>query len=82
MALNPATGGALPASFFPLSNVGAIVSGIAVQATGTPTIVNAKVNGNQTSYLVNQTVNGQGSAQQIVPQYGNNGGQLTWIEIR
>lgn len=83
MALNPATGGLFTQSFFddangqPVSVNGTPVSGIAVNATGSPSVVTA--NGNP--YLVSQTTSGTGTVNQVNPPPGNHGGRLTWIEL-
>ncbi|MGH8158330.1 MAG: PilC/PilY family type IV pilus protein [Rhodanobacter sp.] len=83
MALNPATGGLFNQSFFddasgqPVTLNGTPVSGIAINATGSPSVVTA----NGKPYLVSQTVNGTGTVNQINPPPGNNGGRLTWIEL-
>jgi len=82
MALNPATGGAFTQSFFSsgtgtsITVGGQPVSGIAVNGTGSPSVVTA----NGSPYLISQTVTGTGSINQINPQ-NTNGGRLTWIEL-
>jgi len=82
MALNPATGGAFTQSFFSsgtgtsISVGGQPVSGIAVNGTGSPSVVTA----NGSPYLISQTVTGTGAINQINPQ-NTNGGRLTWIEL-
>ena len=82
MALNPATGAALPVSYFSNISSESIVSGVTTNATGSPSVVSANVNGKVDHYLINQTSNGQGVVQQINPEYSSNGGQLTWAQIR
>ena len=83
MALNPATGGAFSQSFFSSGSGGFVnvngspVSGIAVNATGSPSVVTA--NGNP--YLISQTTSGTGTVNQVNPPGGNLGGRLTWIEL-
>ena len=61
----------------PVSVNGTPVSGIAVNATGSPSVVTA--NGNP--YLVSQTTSGTGTVNQVNPPPGNHGGRLTWIEL-
>jgi type IV pilus assembly protein PilY1 len=83
MGINPATGGALSTAFFANSGGGFITvngvaaSGIAVNATGSPSVVMA--NGNP--YLISQTTTGAGTVNQINPPPPENGGRLTWIEL-
>jgi type IV pilus assembly protein PilY1 len=83
MALNPGTGGAFQQSFFStgggtFANVnGQPVSGIALNATGSPSVVTA----NGHPYLVNQTTTGAGTVNQINPPGGSLGGRLTWLEL-
>jgi type IV pilus assembly protein PilY1 len=82
MALNPGTGGAFQSSFFSTGtgfpNVnGQPVSGIAINATGSPSVVTA----NGHPYLVNQTTTGAGTVNQINPPGGSLGGRLTWLEL-
>lgn len=83
MALDPGTGGAFSQSFFANSagnfvNVnGAPVSGIALNATGSPSIVTAL---NHT-YLVSQTTTGAGTVNPVNPPGNSKGGRLTWLEI-
>ncbi|HTT13402.1 MAG TPA: PilC/PilY family type IV pilus protein [Burkholderiaceae bacterium] len=84
MALNPTSGGALPNSFFADSNNnfvtvnGSVVSGIALNATGSPSVVTASNN----PYLVNQTTSGIGTVNQINPPGGTTGGRVTWNQLR
>jgi len=84
MALNPTSGGALPNSFFADSGNnfvtvnGQVVSGIALNATGSPSVVTASGN----PYLVNQTTSGVGTVNQINPPGGTTGGRLTWTQLR
>ena len=82
MALNPGTGGAFTESFFSSGggfvNInGQPVSGIALGATGSPSVVTA----NNHPYLVNQTTTGAGTVNQINPPGGSKGGRLTWLEL-
>jgi len=84
MALSPTTGGALPNSFFSDANNnfvtinGSVVSGIALNATGSPSVVTAVGN----PYLVNQTSSGVGTVNKINPPGGTQGGRLTWTQLR
>jgi type IV pilus assembly protein PilY1 len=84
MGLSPATGSAFPQSFFASSSGqfitinGGSVSGIALNATGSPSVVTA----NNEPFMVNQTVSGTGIVNQINPPSGSNGQRLTWLELR
>lgn len=84
MAINPATGGAFTNSFFGDANHNFLninnqaVSGIALSGTGSPSVVTAGTN----TYLVTQTVGGQGALAQVNPPGGTMGSRLTWIEKR
>lgn len=84
MGLSPANGGAFTQSFFASStgqfvNVnGSPVSGVALNATGSPSVVTA----NNEPFLVNQTVTGVGTVNQINPPSGSNGQRLTWLQLR
>jgi type IV pilus assembly protein PilY1 len=84
MALSPTTGGALPSSFFADANNnfvtvnGSVVSGIALNATGSPSVVTAA----GSPYLVNQTTSGIGTVNKINPPGGTQGGRLTWTQLR
>lgn len=91
MAISPATGGAFVNSFFgtPQHNFLNIstnvngsntvpVSGIAISGTGSASVV---VAGTQ-SYMITQTVSGQGYLSPINPPGGTQGSRLTWIEKR
>jgi len=83
MAINPATGGAFPQSFFADANNnfvninGAPVSGVALNATGSPSVVTASLR----PYLVNQTASGAGAVNQVNPPGDSKGGRLTWIQL-
>jgi type IV pilus assembly protein PilY1 len=80
MALNPATGGGFTNSFFYDTTGNVIsgsISGIALNAVGSPSVVTA--NGNP--YLVNQTVSGVGTVNQINPPGSQNGQRLTWLQL-
>jgi type IV pilus assembly protein PilY1 len=84
MAINPATGGSFTNSFFGDANHNFLnidnesVSGIALNGTGSPSVVTAGTN----TYLVTQTVSGQGALAQINPPGATMGSRLTWIEKR
>jgi type IV pilus assembly protein PilY1 len=84
MALDPATGGAFQNSFFGTSNntfisiSNQVVSGIALNAVGSPSIVTA----NNLPYLVNQTVTGVGAVNAINPPGGAQSKRLTWTQKR
>jgi type IV pilus assembly protein PilY1 len=80
MALNPATGGGFTNSFFS-DNTGNVISGsisgIALNAVGSPSVVTA----NGKPYLVNQTVSTVPTINQINPPGGQNGSRLTWLQL-
>jgi type IV pilus assembly protein PilY1 len=84
MALSPTNGGALPASFFADANNnfvtvnGSVVSGIGLNAAGSPSVVTAA----GSPYLVNQTTSGVGTVNKINPPGGTQGGRLTWTQLR
>ena len=84
MALNPATGGAFTNSFFAdsshnfLNIQGQAVSGIALNGTGSPSVVTQGSN----VYAVTQTINGAGAIVQVNPPGGTQGSRLTWIQKR
>jgi type IV pilus assembly protein PilY1 len=88
MALDPATGGAFTNAFFGDTNgnfltttvngAPAAVSGIALGGTGSPSVVQS---GTQ-SYVITQTVSGQGALVRNFPQGNTKGKRLTWIEKR
>ncbi len=84
MALDPATGGAFPNSFFGDANHNFLnvnnqaISGIALSGTGSPSFV---TQGTMT-YMVTQTVSGTGAITAVNPQGGIKGTRLTWIEKR
>ncbi len=84
MAVAPGTGGALPNSFFAdagnnfVTVNGQVVSGIALGATGSPSVVTALGN----PYLVNQTTSGVGTVNRINPPGGTQGGRITWTQLR
>ncbi|MBM7120702.1 PilC/PilY family type IV pilus protein [Dyella kyungheensis] len=83
MAINPANGGAFQNSFFSdasgnfVNISGAPVSGIALNATGSPSVVTA----NKLPYLVSQTVNGAGAVNQINPPGSMYNKRLTWLQV-
>lgn len=84
MAISVASGGAGTASFFGDNNNnfptynGGIVSGIGLSGTGTPSLVTA----NKLPYLVQQTVNGTGTVNQINPSAAGVGSRLNWTKLR
>lgn len=84
MAMSPTSGGALPSSFFAdasnnfVTVNGSVVSGIALNATGSPSVVTAA----GSPYLVNQTSSGVGTVNKINPPGGSQGGRLTWTQLR
>lgn len=84
MALDPATGGAFKNSFFGtasntfISIENQVVSGIALNAVGSPSVVTA----NNAPYLVNQTVTGVGAVNAINPPGGSQSKRLTWTQKR
>lgn len=80
MALNPATGGGFTQSFFADTTGNVIsgsISGIALNAVGSPSVVTAQGK----PYLVNQTVTGVGTVNQIFPPGGQSGQRLTWLQL-
>jgi type IV pilus assembly protein PilY1 len=83
MAVNPVSGGAFQNSFFASStgqfaNInGSPVGGIALNATGSPSVVTA----DNAPYLVTQTVSGAGAVNQISPPGTLYTKRLTWLEI-
>jgi type IV pilus assembly protein PilY1 len=84
MAINPATGGAFTNSFFGDANHNFLninnqsVSGIALNGTGSVSVVTAGTN----TFLITQTVGGKGALAQINPPGTTMGSRLTWIEKR
>jgi type IV pilus assembly protein PilY1 len=80
MALNPATGGGFTNSFFSDTTgdiISGSISGIALNAVGSPSVVTA----NGKPYLVNQTVSTVPTINQINPPGGGNGQRLTWLQL-
>ena len=85
MAISPDTGGALATSLFDsaakaasISATGkAIISGLGLSATGSPSIVTAGGN----PFLVQQTVSGVGVVTRINPPAGRSG-RVTWVKLR
>jgi len=57
---------------------GQLVSGMAQNAVGTPSIV---TDGSH-PYMVNQTAGGQGKVAPINPPSGGIGGRATWMQLR
>ncbi|MEO8837623.1 MAG: PilC/PilY family type IV pilus protein [Herbaspirillum sp.] len=85
MAFNPASGGGLPQSFFPgadgsfsATTSGATVTGIRLDAVGTPTTVRY---GGKT-YLVTQTVKGSAALSQVNPPNGDDSARVSWREVK
>ena len=76
MALNPATGGAFPQSVF-VNSSSVNESQIQTNASGSGAIVNA----NNTSYLINQTLNNGATVSGINFQ-GGTSLRLNWTELR
>jgi len=83
MGINPGNGGAFSDSFFAdntgkfINTPGSIVSGVALNGTGSPSVVMA----NGTPYLVTQTVQGAGNIEQVNPPGGSVAGRLTWLQL-
>jgi type IV pilus assembly protein PilY1 len=89
MAIDPATGGGLPQSFFGINGQfttinGQIVSGAALDGTGSLSTVlwTPPVGGPQETWLVTQTMPPGGKVLQVNPPGGSLGNRLTWIERR
>lgn len=89
MAIDPATGGALPKSYYAVNGQftsinGQIVSGAALSGTGSlsTTQWTPPAGGPIQTYLVTQTLNGNGTIVQVNPPGGSQGNRLTWIERR
>ncbi|WP_267222900.1 PilC/PilY family type IV pilus protein [Dyella silvae] len=85
MAFDPASGGGLKTSFFPDANGSfgsgsdpSSVSGIRLDAVGTPTVVTY---GGQ-SFIVTQTIKGVPSLNQVNPSNGNSPSRVSWREIK
>lgn len=84
MAVTLGGGGAAKQSFFGNVNNdyvnynGEIVSGIGLNATGSPSIVTA----HKKPYLVQQTVSGVGVVTQVNPGAAGIGGRLNWMRVR
>ncbi len=91
MAFVPTDGSSFSNSFFPNSNnqfvqvtsptnanVKVSVTGVALNATGTPSVVSALNN----PYLINQTASGVGSATQINPTKNSKTKRLNWTQLR
>lgn len=84
-AFNPLTGGAIANGFFRSSGTngaaitlgGIPVSGLQLNATGSPTVVSA----NGHPVMVQQTVSGNPVATEVFPA-GGMGSQVNWIELR
>ncbi|HET8706025.1 MAG TPA: hypothetical protein VFM46_06965, partial [Pseudomonadales bacterium] len=84
MAVDVSTGGAFQKSFFGdvsknfVTSNGSVVSGIALNAVGSPSVVTA----NKSPWLVNQTISGIGAVNAINPPAGSKSHKLTWIQKR
>jgi len=85
MAFDPLSGGGLPQGFFPnasgafgTNSDGSTVSGIQLNAVGTPTTVAY----NRQIYMVTQTVKGTAALSKINPPSGNNPARVSWREVR
>ena len=91
MAFTPTDGSSFANSFFPNSNnqfvqvsspanasVKVSVTGVALNATGTPSVVSALNN----PYLINQTSSGVGTATQINPPKNSKTKRLNWTQLR
>jgi type IV pilus assembly protein PilY1 len=85
MAFDPLSGGGLPQGFFPnasgafgTNSDGSTVSGVQLNAVGTP----AAVNYNGQIYMVTQTVKGTAALNKINPPSGNNPSRVSWREVR
>ena len=88
MAVTVAGGGASTQSFFSdssgnfVSANGSIVNGLGLGATGTPSIVTVRPNGFSRPFLVQQTVSGTGTSNEVNPGANGKGGRLNWKKIR
>jgi len=88
MAIDPATGGGLPKSYFAINGQftsinGQIVSGGAFDGTGSlSTVLWTPPGGTQETWLVTQTTPPGGKVVQVNPPGGSLGNRLTWIERR
>jgi type IV pilus assembly protein PilY1 len=88
MAINPATGGALPQSYFAVNGQftsinGQNVSGAAFNGTGSlSTVLWTPNGGTQETYLVTQTTPPGGKIVQVNPPGATEGNRLTWIQRR
>jgi hypothetical protein len=88
MAIDPATGGGLPKSYFAINGQftsinGQIVSGAALDGTGSLSTVQwTPPGGTLETWLVTQTTPPGGKVLQVNPPGGSQGNRLTWIERR
>jgi type IV pilus assembly protein PilY1 len=89
MAIDPATGGALPKSYFAINGQftsinGQNVSGAGMDGTGSLSTVvwTPPAGGPQETWLVTQTMPPGGKVVQVNPPGGSLGNRLTWIERR
>lgn len=85
MAFDPATGGGLPEGFFPnasgsfgTNSDGTVVSGVQLNAVGTPTTVTYQGQ----IYMVTQTVTGSAALSKVNPPSANSNTRVSWREIR
>jgi len=85
MAFDPASGGGLKEGFFPNSSGafgtnsdGTVVSGVQLNAVGTPTTVTH----NGQIYLVTQTVTGAAALSKVNPPSADSNTRVSWREIR
>ncbi|GAB2560354.1 pilus assembly protein [Rhodanobacter koreensis] len=85
MAFDPASGGGIAQGFFPgadgsfgTGSDGSTVSGVRLDAVGSPTTVKS---GGQT-YLVTQTVKGSAALSKVNPPFGDDPSRVSWREIK
>lgn len=85
MAFDPASGGGLPEGFFPNSSGafgtnsdGTVISGVQLNAVGTPTTVTYQGQ----IYMVTQTVKGSAALSKVNPPSANSNTRVSWREIR
>lgn len=61
---------------------GAIVSGIGLGGTGTPSLVTAGSGTSKGRYIVQQTSEGKGAVTKINPGAAGSGGRINWLKLR
>ncbi len=61
---------------------GAIVSGIGLGGTGTPSLVTAGSGTNKGRYIVQQTSEGKGAVTKVNPGAAGRGGRINWLKLR